>query len=144
VPHPRARIDVGASRIRRADPSRGVGKVSLHDDPPLIPSLFRDVKLTFSLSGTDTRGVWSEESACGQRAPRGAGPVGDVAGGGSRAAAAAMASEATTWTTLKAVKQSVEDRTTAAQSTAATAAQSTAATAATERCLGDEVGSRRG
>jgi hypothetical protein len=39
--------------------------------------------LTFSLFGADTRGVWSEKSACGERAPRGAGPFGDATGRGS-------------------------------------------------------------
>jgi hypothetical protein len=42
---------------------------------------FRYVWLMSSSFGADTRGVWSEKSACGQRAPCGENPARDVAGG---------------------------------------------------------------
>jgi hypothetical protein len=44
---------------------------------------FRCVWLTSSSFGADTSSVWSEESARSQQAPRGEGPDGDAAGGGS-------------------------------------------------------------
>jgi hypothetical protein len=37
--HTRAWIGVGAPCVRRVDPSRDVGKFSLHSGPPLISSI---------------------------------------------------------------------------------------------------------
>jgi hypothetical protein len=79
------------------------------------------VWLNFNFFGVDPRSIRSKESMRDERAPRGADPVGDVAGHGSSGGSRNGGKYASTRTTLEVGKQSVEDRATAAQTAAGAA-----------------------